>query len=262
MADSFYEIIPKQTDDQVREYITNYKRYTKECVKFAAAELAKRGHPLTTDELAKITEDIRDRDAQYQPHPEDDYSPSSTWKRNIPPDGILPELYEITAKSQMFILKQLARSALAGVVLYYAYTTFFYSNIPKTFFVLVIIVFLVFFEILPSAILHLQYRRCNQGVKATLEQASSTLTIFDGASTHVVKLKEARKIELIMNVFFLKGQNVGFDAWDVYHHAIITTQDNKRFVITCLLINDLRAFFHVLGIKVWKVKRNFPRIKV
>ncbi|MCL5020774.1 MAG: hypothetical protein M1339_03745 [Bacteroidetes bacterium] len=261
MTDSFYEIIPKQTDDQVREYINNHKRYTKECVEFAVAELAKRGHPLSPYELAKIREDVKDRDAEYLPHPEDNYSPSSSWKRNIPRDGVLPKSYEITGQRQTFILKQLAWSAAAGVVGYYAYSTFFYPTIPKTYLTLVIVVGLFVLEVVPSAILHIQYKRYNRGMKVTLDQPSCTLTISQEGETHVVGLKDARRIELVMNGFLLNGQNGGMDAWDVYHHAIITTKDGKRFVITCLLFNDLRVFFHVLGIKVWKVKRIYPRIK-
>lgn len=162
----------------------------------------------------------------------------------------------------MFILSQLARNGMAGLVVYYVYTTWIHPEINRTFLAVGLLLVLILLECIPSAILHLQYRKYNKGMRVALDQASSTLTIIDGPSTSVVRLGEAKKVEVIMNPFFLKGQNGGMDAWNVHHHAVITSKERKRFVITCLLVNDLRVFFHVLGIKVWKVKRIYPRIRL
>jgi len=90
MPDSFYEIIPTQTDEQVREYITNRKLYSKECVEFAIGQLAKRGHPIAEDEVTQIREDLTNRDHAWEKEPKID---AGFWKRNIVTDESAPLLY-------------------------------------------------------------------------------------------------------------------------------------------------------------------------
>ncbi len=90
MPDSFYEIIPTQTDEQVREYIANRKLYSKECVEFAVAQLAKRGNALGEDEVTQIREDLANRDRAWEKEPK---KRSGFWKRNIVTDESAPLLY-------------------------------------------------------------------------------------------------------------------------------------------------------------------------
>ena len=58
MSDSFYTMIPKQSDDEVREYIVNRIHYVPEAVEAAISELAKRGRGLSADEIALIRKDL------------------------------------------------------------------------------------------------------------------------------------------------------------------------------------------------------------
>jgi hypothetical protein len=94
MTESFYNIIPKQTDAELLEYITNHKHYMKETVELAISELKKRGKPISDDELSRIRKDILERDLFWKKIEDKDadlFFPN--WKKNIVTDSFAPELY-------------------------------------------------------------------------------------------------------------------------------------------------------------------------
>jgi len=100
MPDSFYEIIPKQTDKELQEYISNYRQYTKEAIEFAIKEMKKRGLVIPEEEHEKILKGLEQRDQSWAKENEEDnevFSPN--WKKNIVTDLSAPELYSRHALS-------------------------------------------------------------------------------------------------------------------------------------------------------------------
>ncbi len=65
-----------------------------------------------------------------------------------------------------------------------------------------------------------------------------------------------------MNGDLYHGAANALNVWGLYHYAILELDDGSRFVITCLLVNDLRKFFPDLGIEVIKRKKALPIIKL
>ena len=60
MRQTFREIIPTQSDDEVMVYITDRRRYVPEAVEAAIAELARRGKPLASASVDEIRADMRE----------------------------------------------------------------------------------------------------------------------------------------------------------------------------------------------------------
>ena len=140
MTDSFYSIIPKQTDSELLEYIANHQQYMKEAVELAISELKKRGKPISDDELSRIRKEISERDSFWEKKEDEDadlFSPK--WKKNIVTDSSAPELYSRhTLSSFSFLLFPLFGSILLAVNL---------KNLGKDKLILPIIAFGVIFTI-------------------------------------------------------------------------------------------------------------------
>lgn len=92
MAESFYTIIPTQTDEEVREYIVNRRKYVPEAVEIAIAELTKRGKGLSEEELSSIRGDVAAIETERKKS-SDNSSFFGYWKKNIVEDPNAPELY-------------------------------------------------------------------------------------------------------------------------------------------------------------------------
>jgi hypothetical protein len=62
MAETFYARIPTLSDSELEEYWRNYSRFELEAVEAALAELRKRGHRISDDEIKSIRTSMRERD--------------------------------------------------------------------------------------------------------------------------------------------------------------------------------------------------------
>ena len=92
MADSFYTQIPLLSDNELEEYIHNYKIYTINAIDVAIAEYRKRGRDISESEVAAMRDAIIQRDMDQQKQSEAD--PIFTnWKRNVVDDPEAPRLY-------------------------------------------------------------------------------------------------------------------------------------------------------------------------
>jgi hypothetical protein len=63
MAETFQTRIPTLSNSELQEYLRNYSRFEHEAVEAALAELRKRGHAISDDEINAIRAGIRARDA-------------------------------------------------------------------------------------------------------------------------------------------------------------------------------------------------------
>jgi hypothetical protein len=62
MAETFQTRIPTLPDSELEEYLRNYSRFEPEAVEAALAELRKRGHRISDDEINAIRTSMRERD--------------------------------------------------------------------------------------------------------------------------------------------------------------------------------------------------------
>jgi len=69
MTDSFLSRIPNLLDEQLGEYVRNPRSYRLEAVEAALAELARRGRPVSDEDLRRIRADLAQRDAAREGAP-------------------------------------------------------------------------------------------------------------------------------------------------------------------------------------------------
>ena len=112
MAQTFQEAIPKLSDSQLAEYITDHNRYRIEAVECAVIELRKRGKQVSDAEFQQMREAIAQRDRERQIAREA-HDPSLTWKRHVTDDPSAPLLYSERAIYSLSLLF----SVLFGAVL-------------------------------------------------------------------------------------------------------------------------------------------------
>jgi len=174
----------------------------------------------------------------------------------------MDEIYEITPRNQIFIVEELVRSSLYGVAVYYVYTTYLYTHINQSFFSVGLLVTFIVTQLIPSGILHFQYYEINKATRIIVDKDSRTLTIESDGTKQLINLNQIEKIRLVLGAYLYKGRKRGMNSWDLYHHAIVEVEGGKRFIITCLLINDLRNFFDDLGLEVVKIRRVYPFISI
>jgi hypothetical protein len=166
--------------------------------------------------------------------------------------------YEITNKSQIFIVKELLIGAVY-LILGYLILMHFYPEYPYAGAIIFVGGYAII-DLIPCFIIHTQYYRFNKGTKLSINKVTRTITILDKGSTHSFSFDKIKSIKLELMSALYRGGKRGMSAWELYHYAVLETEDKHRFIITCLLVNDLRKFFDELGLKVTKEWTFFPLI--
>lgn len=110
-------------------------------------------------------------------------------------------------------------------------------------------------DVIPTAILHYQYYRWNSGWKLLVDKTVNTITIIQGETTTTFSFTDIEKIVVSMGYASYRGQKGGMNIFDLYHYAFLEINADTTFIITCLLVNDLSAFFKDLGLNFEKERR-------
>ena len=170
--------------------------------------------------------------------------------------------YQVTLTSQMFIVKELMRRLFLvyGVLFAIAETWLWHGKHLIVYGAAYFACFLIV-EAIPSALFHLQYHRRDRGKVLCLDSAGRTMTVDQNGSSDTFKLSDLVKSGLILDPFLYRGRKRGQASWGIYHYGRLHTNDGKIYIITCLLVNDLRKFFGDLGVEVTKVKRVYPIVR-
>jgi hypothetical protein len=169
--------------------------------------------------------------------------------------------YEITFKSQLFILKELFYRAIVFLLGYFIlYQVDFVSLGSKSSTAYFFLIFYFTCELIPSSILHYQYYKYNKYTKVNLNTTENTLTIISLDSTKTFHFNQIKNVTLALVSSLYRGRKGGWSSWDLYHYAFLETENGEQFVITCLLMNDLRELFKVLESKTTKYWVFFPLI--
>jgi hypothetical protein len=166
--------------------------------------------------------------------------------------------YAVTPRSQIFIVKELAITACIFVLGFFA-IRYLYPGYDIYSAKIFIICYLVI-QVMPCLILHPQYYYYNAEMILNIDTGNRTLSIKNGVSEYSYHFHQIKSIKIAMVMGLYRGGRIGFSAWDLYHYAVIETQDERQYVVTCLLINDLRKFFEELGLEIQKEWIIFPLI--
>ena len=80
MAETFYNTIPKKSDEELLEFVQNHQKYVKDAVDLAIVELKKRGKSIPKDEVEKINQNIDVRDGKNI----EEVKPKKNWLSPFP----------------------------------------------------------------------------------------------------------------------------------------------------------------------------------
>lgn len=170
--------------------------------------------------------------------------------------------YQVTAASQMFIVKDLIRRLfIVWGVLFAIGQEWFWQGTNILINAEIAAGLFLVAEVIPSALYHLHYYRHDRHKVIHIESDSGTMTVAQNGSSDTFKLSELERVEVILDPFLYKGRKRGQASWDSYHYSRLHTKDGKMYIITCLLVNDLRKFFGDLGVEITRVKRMYPIIR-
>ena len=173
------------------------------------------------------------------------------------------QVYTVNYKSQLFIAKEMFLSVSVSIMVIYIYTlvrpdaaSFLISYIPW----MIIGYFLI--EVMPTILFHRQYYSYNKDTGLTVDPVQRTMAIEENKVPKTFRFDEIKRVELVLNGDLYNGAQHALNVWGIYHYAILELGDGSRYVITCLLVNNLRKFFPSLGIDVVKRKKAIPSISL
>jgi hypothetical protein len=167
--------------------------------------------------------------------------------------------FKITSRSQFFIVKELLILTFYAIIFIFIISYFISTNYNIV--VPIYISFLIVKEI-PCLFIHYQYRKYNKEMELFVNGHSRSISIIYQGVKHSFHFDQIKNIKLALMPTLYRGSDRGINAWELYHYAVLETKDGKQFVITCLLVNNLREYFEDLGLETIKVRKLFPWIRV
>ncbi|MDP4270143.1 MAG: hypothetical protein Q8909_08445 [Bacteroidota bacterium] len=101
--------------------------------------------------------------------------------------------------------------------------------------------------------LHFQYNKEDEGKILSIDRENSLMTIDNGREKILIPFVEIQKIEIHMMPSKYRGSNIQFFPFEEYNYAVIFV-GHEKYIITCLMIENLRQFFLDLGLNVIRIK--------
>lgn len=165
----------------------------------------------------------------------------------------------MTLQSQIFIVRELF--IRSGIVVIGMFIILYYYNYAYyQFAIWISLISILVMDLIPCSIFHIQYYNHDKDIRFRIDRNAKIIEINDNSSSHVLKFTGISSIRIVMRPGLFNGAKRGICAFDSYHYAVLNTKVNEKFIVTCLLINDMRNTFHSLGIKVNWERRIIPLI--
>jgi len=174
----------------------------------------------------------------------------------------MDQTFKITLRSQWFIVRENLKFIIVGTVGCELIITY-YDPTLKPILPIVLVAGYTLISVIPCIIVHLQYLKYNNGMQVTIDKINRTITISTAEQEISIPFNRIRVVRIaLMSSYYGDKFNQGFTPWECYQYALIQLQDGKQFIITCLLINNLKNFFKDLGIEVTKDRVFFPTVRM
>ena len=167
-----------------------------------------------------------------------------------------PLIDRISLRTQLYFAKEMAIRAVGVVGCMMAFAWLFHQN--YLFILEMALMGLAVIELIPSAILHLEYYDCDKSKSLSVDKAAQTMTIIDEDLSHVLRFNDIDSIRVVMGQELFDGSKRGWYSFEIYHYAVIHTKANEKFIVTCLMMTDLRNAFRDLGLPVVWERKRFP----
>ena len=169
-----------------------------------------------------------------------------------------PNEFRITSRSQSIVSRPFLRGTLTWIVAFLLVALYF-NKIP---FYLAIEFFsagYVLFEVLPCAVIHLQYLVYNRFATVVIEAEGFSYSDESGKQT--ILLSDVKRVRMRLAPSAIRGTKWVMTVWERYNYAIVDLASGSSLVLTCLLINDLRGFFESLGWNYVVEETSFPIVR-
>ena len=147
---------------------------------------------------------------------------------------------------------------IISIVLYYILIVkqqkFFFNE----FLVIGLPIFLLIFG--PALYLHLSYYFENFGFVIKVDESLNNLTIFKKGNHYIYKLSDVISIERHLGIFYrnrIDRASRRVASWSPYGYIMIKLNDEKRFYITCLMMDMNNPHFKLTNTYF----RFFPNLK-
>ena len=158
------------------------------------------------------------------------------------------QVYEVTSKRQIELLRYML--IIHGIIIF-AYL--FHYGFTIQVFLLKAYVCLLFFDVLPTIILHLQYLRANRNAILVVRDQQRTLSYSRNGERFEYSFDD------INQIFYVAGW--GNDQWysfSDYRYFVLAFKDGRKILITCLMIKFTRQSLEsMFAIKI-PIKRRPP----
>src|ERR1043166_8515241 len=149
-------------------------------------------------------------------------------------------IYKVTPKSQSFIVKT-HLWALFYLALIYLIAK--YMQPENYLWEIGLSIGFVVVDLIPSLSIHLQYLHYNAHLELEVNKLNRTMRIANKGKEHTFGFDEIHAIHLRLMPELYRKQKGVFFPWEWYHYAVIELENGEKFIITSLLINDMREFF-------------------
>ena len=168
--------------------------------------------------------------------------------------------YKLTRRGQLLIVKEHFPYIILTCIIYFIFIHYYPGKDDLE--ALTAIACYLVLGAVPSFIFHYQYYLYSEGKKIIVNADEHRMTIEGERGMDTFLFGQIKSIKLVLTVPLYRGFRRGSFPWQVYHYAVLEIDGDVRFVITCLLIRDLRIFFKDLGLEVVKERRALPWISM
>jgi hypothetical protein len=140
---------------------------------------------------------------------------------------------------------------------------YFFRNIKLGALEISVIVFLIFIQIIPSIILHIQYLIWNNNSLLEIDMVTFSISYQTKSEVLSYKFSDIEKLTLYANGGHISYKGtIEYYPSDAYRYYEIVFKDGKRMIITCFMIQNIENVLEkILNIKAIRKFRILPIIK-
>jgi hypothetical protein len=117
-------------------------------------------------------------------------------------------------------------------------------------------------QFIPCLFIHYQYLKYNRNTRLNIDADNRIMEVDCEGDKRSFRFDEIKSLRLALMADLYDGDQRGVSAHTVYHYAFLETQNGERFIITCLLVTDMRKLFKDIGINYTKDKVFWPMIRM
>lgn len=159
-------------------------------------------------------------------------------------------VYSVSLRGQLSCLSPLFVGGILAVII----SLFVLHEFGSSDVLVCTLAFLVLFQVIPPLILHSQYYELNKDFELQVDNASRIMAIRQNEINLHIPFDNIKTITIVLSW--------ERDAsWSGYQYTVLVTHTGQRFLISCLIVRNLREFFNDLGLTFAVERSLFPFVR-